>query len=301
MKILIMGTGGVGGYFGAKLALNKNNQVTFVARGQRLEAIKKDGLNITAIEGNLKVENAELTDSPEGIYDLILCTVKNFDLESATTLFKNCIGPDTLILPLENGITAYQVLKKQFKAKVLVGVAYIITSKSGLNEINQIGGPCKIIFGSEDRNLKSRLKIIEENFKDSKINVELSENPLLELWSKFIFICAFAGITAITRQTVGVIRKFIPTKELYISLIKEGMDVAKRFEVYLSPNFLRESIEKLEKWAPESKSSLLTDLENNTRTEVDYLNGEMVKKAKEANIEVPINEFIYSCIKVQDK
>jgi 2-dehydropantoate 2-reductase len=301
MKILIMGTGGVGGFYGAKLALNKNNKVTFVVRNKSLQKTKNNGLIVKAVEGDLSIKNPNVTDKPKGEFDLILFTVKNYDLKNAAELIKPCVGNKTVILPLQNGVDAYQKLSNIFKKEnVLIGVTYIITHKVDLNKIEQIGGPCQIIFGEQSGKISKRLKEIQNNFSESKINSKYTDNPLPALWSKFIFICAFAGITAITRSTIGKIRDFKPTYEIVISLIKEGISVAKKVGIKLPENYYEEAVSKIKTFNSASKSSLLIDLENNRKTEIDYLNGSMIRIAKENNLEVPVNKIVYYCIKIQD-
>ena len=301
MKILIMGTGGVGGFYGAKLASNKSNDVTFVARGENLKRISKEGLIVKAVEGDLTRRKPKVIDKPKGEYDLILFTVKNYDLETAANVIENAVGKNTAILPLQNGVDAYQKLSKIFgKEKVLVGVTYIISTKTRPNKIEQIGGPCQIIFGEQDGKISKRIEEIQNNFKLSKINSEHTNNPLGALWSKFIFICAFAGITAITRRPISPIRNYLPTKQFFIRLLDEGIAVAKKLKIKLPSGYRESKIKAFEEWDPSSKSSLLHDIENKRRTEIDFLNGAMVKIAKENNVEVRTNEFIYHCIKIQD-
>jgi 2-dehydropantoate 2-reductase len=302
MKILIMGTGAVGGFYGAKLASNKSNDVTFAARGESLKKIKKEGLIVKAVEGDLSIKNPQVTDKPRGEYDLILFTVKNYDLETAANVIKNTIDQNTVILPLQNGVDAYKKLSKNFgKEKVLVGVTYIITTKTGPNTIEQIGGPRQIVFGEQDGTISKRIKEIQNNFKESKINSEYSDNSLGVLWGKFIFICAFAGITAITRSSIGPIRDYPFTRQMYIDLLKEGINVAKKLKIKLSDNYLKNMIQKVDskEMPDDSKSSLLVDIENNQWTELDYLNGAMVRIAEENRRKAHLNEFIYHCLKVK--
>lgn len=221
MKVLIMGTGGVGGFYGAKLASNKSNNVTFVARGNSLRKIKKQGLIVKSVKGDLSIKSPKVTDKPKGNYDLIVFAVKNYDLDTAANQIKDFVKENTTILPLQNGVDAYQKLSKKFgKEKVLVGVTYIISTKTGPNKIEQIGGPCLIIFGEQDGTISARVKEIQKNFKESKINSKYSDNPLGVLWEKFIFICAFAGITALTRSSIGLIRSYAPTRKMYVDLLK---------------------------------------------------------------------------------
>jgi 2-dehydropantoate 2-reductase len=301
MKILIMGTGGVGGFYGAKLAQNKNNNVTFVVRNKSLKKTKNKGLIVKAVEGDLSIKNPNVTSKPKGKFDLILFTVKNYDLEEAAKLIKPCVDEKTVILPLQNGIDAYQKLSKIFKRQnVLIGVTYIISHKADSNLIEQIGGPCKIIFGEQSGDISDRVKSIQGNFEESKINSSYTDNPEGALWSKFIFICAFAGITAITRSTIGKVRDYKPTYELTINLINEGITVAKKVCIQLPKSYFNEAVDKIKTFSPDSKSSLLIDLENNRRTEIDFLNGAMARLAKEYQVNASMNKIIYHFVKIQD-
>jgi 2-dehydropantoate 2-reductase len=300
MKILIMGTGAIGGFFGTKLALNKNNKVTFLVRKEKISEMKKKGLTVKAVEGNFFIKDIDVTNKTKEIYDLILFTVKNYDVDEAIKIIKNGVGTNTLILPLQNGIEAYQKLSQTFgKEKVLIGVAYIFSSKKHDTLIEQIGGACQIIYGEQNGKINNRIKNLQKIFEDSKINAKYSSSPITELWSKFIFICAIAGITALTRSPLGPIRQNSVTKQMYIDLLKEDINCAQKLKITLPEDYLKIMTNTMETLPKSSKSSLLIDLENNHKTEIDYLNGALVKLAKQNGVKVPLNELIYNCIKIQ--
>jgi len=300
MKIYIIGTGGVGGYFGGKLA-RAGNDVTFVSRGNFYNAMKKNGLTVNTVDGSFQVNPVQVIDAIDKITnpDLIIITIKTYDTEEVAKQLKNAITDKTVVLTFQNGIDNDRKIEKIIsKGNIYPGVAYVISSKGDDGVINQTGGLKRLVFGDRTGQNNSQLKEIYELFKNSDIDTILSEDIEADLWKKFIFINAFSGFTAMCRANIGEIRNDDCVYNLYKLCVKETIAVAEKLNVNL-PNTIFDDVVKItDNTAPDSKSSLLLDIENSRKNEIETLNGTLVRLAKDLKLDVPINETIYSAIKL---
>lgn len=300
MKIYIIGTGGVGGYFGGKLA-RAGNDVTFVSRGDFYNAMKKNGLTVNTVDDSFQVNPVQVIDSIDKITnpDLIIITVKTYDTEEVSNQLKDIVMDKTIVLTFQNGIDNDQKIKKIIsKENIYPGLAYVISSKGGNGVINQTGGLKRLVFGDRSGHNSSQLKEIYELFKNSDIDTILSEDIEADLWKKFIFINAFSGFTAMCRVNIGEIRSDDCVYNLYKRCVKETIAVAEKLNINI-PNTIFEDVVKItDNTAPDSKSSLLVDIENSRKNEIETLNGTLIRLAKDLKLDVPINETIYSAIKM---
>ena len=300
MKIYIVGTGGVGGYFGGKLA-QAGNDVTFISRGNFFNAMKQNGLTVNSVDGSFKIYPVQVIDCIDKIVnpDLIIFSVKTYDTETVAKQLKNTVLDKTIILTFQNGIDNDIKIGKYIKNNhIHPGIAYIISAKGEDGVINQTGGLKRLIFGSRKGQNNKYLKNIYEIFKSSKIDTILSENVETELWKKFIFINAFSGITAMCRATIGDIRRDKYSYDLYKRCVTETITVAKNLNIKLSKTIYKDIINITEGTELNSKSSLLIDIENSRKNEIEILNGKVVELADKLKIDVPINKAIYSSIKL---
>ncbi|MEK6661917.1 MAG: 2-dehydropantoate 2-reductase, partial [candidate division NC10 bacterium] len=207
MRIAIMGSGGVGGYFGALLH-RAGQEVWFIARGEHLRAMQAGGLRVTSVLGDFTIR-ATATDNPAeaGVADLVIFGVKSYDTEAAATLMRPMVGPTTTILCVQNGVDNEEKLAAIYeKRAVLPGVVHIFSVVSAPGAIAQTGGPCKITFGEPDGSITPRVERIFEVFRKAEINCQVSTRILADLWEKFLLICALGGMTALTRAPIGEIR-----------------------------------------------------------------------------------------------
>lgn len=300
MKIFIVGSGGVGGYFGGLLA-KADNDVAFVARGNHFKEIKKNGLKIKSVTGNFIIMPAQVIKSISDIKnpDLIIFTIKTYDTESAVKELSKVVKQNTIVLTFQNGVDNDLKIKEVLKNnKVCPGVAYIISAKTKPGLIEQTGGMRKLIFGDRNKPQNPRLKEIQQLMKNADINSELSNDITRDLWKKFIFISAFSGMTAVCRSPIGKVLQNPLAKSLYETCIKETISVAKAMKVNLESDIFAKTMKISKNTAPKSKSSLLVDIENKRRNEIEAINGTIVKYAREYNIDVPINKLIYTSIKL---
>jgi 2-dehydropantoate 2-reductase len=298
MRIAVVGTGGIGGYFGGLLAKG-GNEVTFVARGENYEAIKKVGLQIFSVPGNFLVKPYNVVKQIPEIKDpeLVLFTVKTYDTENAATELKPVVSENTTILTLQNGIdNDFQIKKFIPQVNVFPGVAYIVTARTAPGIINQTGGLRKIVFGSRGNQEKDKIIKINEILRNSEINAETSENINTDLWKKFILICAFSGMTGMYRKTIGEVLADTKMKSEFETCVKENIALAKMLNIPLPENIFEITMKTAGDTKPDSKSSLLVDLENNRKTEIESLNGKVVKYAAEIGLGASMNGRIYNKI-----
>lgn len=300
MKIYIVGSGGVGGYFGGLLAKAGNN-VTFVARGEHYQTINNEGLTIKSVVGDFKIKPAKVIDKISDITnaDLALFTVKTYDTAETARQLAKVVSKNTIIITFQNGVNNDEQIKTFINnAQVHPGVAYIISTKTKPGLIEQTGGLRKLFFGDRNNLNNSKLKEVEKIMRDADIDATSSDDITRDLWKKFIFIVAFSGMTAVCRSPIGKVLSNPVTKSLYERCVKEAISVAKALKVNLTDDAFESVMTISANTAPDSKSSLLVDVESKRNNEIETLNGILVKLAKDNSVDVPINELIYGVIKI---
>ena len=301
MKTVIMGSGGIGGYFGGILA-QCGNDVTFVARGKHLRSIQRDGLNIRSNHGNLTIK-AKATDRVDEIStpDLILFTVKTYDTPSASEELAPIMGRGTTVLTLQNGVTSQEAIEDVLgSGRVLPGLVYIESTVSSPGVISQLGGPRRIVFGEPGGKSSRRVRLIESLLRESGILCEVSNDIVKELWNKFLFICALAGVTSTARLTLGEILDSEVSRWAFEEAIRETYSVGLAHKVNLTEGTVEAAISVANSMNPKMKSSMQRDLEAGRRLEIDALNGVVTNLGRRYGIRVPVNQCIYSFIKPHD-
>lgn len=305
VKIYVIGSGGVGGYFGGKLAL-AGNDVTFLARGDHYEVIKEKGLTVNTLDGNFVVNPAKVINSIDEIKDpdLVIFGVKTYDTKQVADQLSTVVNPETIIITFQNGVENDLEIKKSISnsnVQIYPGVAYIISTKVGPGVINQTGGLKKLIFGDRSGKVVPALQEIEGVMKHAGIDTVLSDDIVRDMWKKYIFVSAFAGFTAMCRSEIGAICADKVVFEGYKECVRECTKVAQKLKVNLPETIFDDVIEITQKTVPSSKSSLLVDIENNRKNEIETLNGTLVRLAQENDVSVPINKCIYCAIKLLQK
>ena len=303
MRFGIMATGGVGGYFGAMLARG-GKDVAFIARGVHLEAIRKDGLRVESVApGEFSVQEGIFTDSPAeaGVCDVILYCVKTTADDAAVPAIAPMVGADTVIINLQNGVAGEEKLAAVYGAeRVMGGAAYIFTSIAEPGLIRQIGGPRRMVFGEMGGGASGRGDGILAELKDAEINAVYSEDIEAELWTKFIFICAVGGMTALTRSTLGEIMAYEGTKNMMRETMREVYLVGRTKGVNLPDGADEARYRFLDEQNPASKGSLCHDLEAGRRLEIDALCATVSRIGAEVGVETPCNDFISHTLKLAD-
>ena len=300
MRIAVMATGAVGGYFGARLGA-AGHDVHFVARGPNLEAIRTDGLKVESVLGDLHLPAPCVTDDPGkiGPVDIVLFAVKLWDTEKAARQALPLIGPQTRVIPLQNGIDGPDRLKPILGVDVVIpGSAYIATVLSAPGVVSHTSAFARMIVGRSDGKPDRALSAFVEAAKAAGIEITLSEMIDRERWQKFVFLVGLSGATASTRMPLGPILQDPDTREFFHNLMREVVAVARGKGVPIPPDFADERLRFGESSPPTFKASMLHDLERGNRLELDWLAGYVVKLGRELGVATPANEAVYNVLKL---
>lgn len=297
MKIAIIGTGGVGGYFGGKLA-KAGYDVTFLARGEHLKAIQQNGLTVKSIKGDFKVDSVKATDRIDtiGLVDLLILGVKAWQVKDISYVLKTIIHKDTVVLPLQNGVLTVDELKESIKKENIIGgLCRIISKIDSPGVINHFGIEPTIVFGELDNSKTERLYKIKTVFDSAEIKAVISDDIIADLWKKFIAICV-SGLLAVTKTTYGELRELKETRQLMIELLSEIYNLSQKIGVKIESDFLDKTVSFIDSFPYDSTSSLARDVWEGKPSEIEYQNGTVVKLALKYGIDIPVNRFVYNCI-----
>ena len=299
MKIAVIGTGGVGGYFGGRLA-EAGNEVWFVARGRHLEEIRRCGLKVKSRLGDMLIKPVKATDDTAeiGPVDLVIIAVKLADTDSAMAATKPLLGPDTAVVSLQNGIEAVERLTAAFgKARVLGGVCHIAAVISGPGIILHTGTMARMTIGEIDGSMSPRLAAIESACKKAKIDFIASPEIEKAIWHKFVFLSSFSGVTTLTRLPKGPIMAEPETRDLLKDAIAEAVAVARARGIALAEDLPEQLIKFAEGLPDDMKSSMLGDLERGSRLELPWLSGTVAKLGASLGVPTPAHRVIYQALK----
>ncbi len=297
MKIVVVGSGGVGGYFGAKLA-KAGEDVTLVARGAHLKAMRENGICIrSSVDGEWRVDvHAVESLKDEPVADIVLFCVKSFDTEEAAEMIRPVVGSRTGIVSLQNGIDNEEKLARILgKDHVMGGVSYVFSNIVSLGIIahHQLG---RIIFGELNGEISARATEFANACKHADIPVEIAKNIRAILWEKYIFLAALAGTTSATRLPVKFIRDVPEVRKLWQSQVEELLALAIADHSGLDSAVIDRSILLLESLAPTNYSSLYQDLVRGNRLELETLHGHAVRLGKQYGIPTPTLDTVYAIL-----
>lgn len=301
MKIAVMGAGGMGGWLGAKLA-TAGSDVTFLARGAHLEAIRASGLRVTGAE-SLHLGDAVATDRPEeiGPVDVVLFCVKLYDTESAAKALAPLLGPETFVVTVQNGVeSADRIGKVIGDGRTLAGAAYFPANIAAPGEVAYLGrieGKPHIAFGEPGAGSSKRACALAEICRAAAIDAEVFEDTDLMIWEKFCLIAGTSASTALTRQTVGVVRNDPDMRWFLSEAIAEAARVGRRLGVALADDTETRILDFIDHNPPNGKSSQLVDLERGRRLELDGLSGAVVRLGKQAGVPTPVHATVYAALK----
>ena len=293
-----MGSGGVGGFFGAVLA-RSGVDVWFMARGRHLEAMKRDGLRIRSSVGNWTVPAGTMSNNPgdAGPVDLVLFCVKSYDTEQAAAQVSPVLSSDSVLISLQNGIDNEETLHRLLPAAtVLGGAAYISARITAPGEIAETGGIQRLTFGPLFGRADKRASEILSMFLRGGIKADLKEDMRSELWRKFSFITSVGSLTALTRLNHREMLASPETMDLVFAAMKETEAVAHAHRISFEPLIPEKVIEGLKRFDSDTRSSMYYDLVNQRPLEIESLNGTIVRMGKEANIPTPIHQTIYASL-----
>jgi 2-dehydropantoate 2-reductase len=298
MKIMVMGTGGVGGYYGGLLA-KQGHEVTFIARGAHLKAMRANGLQIKSIFGDFVVAPVRATDTPAeaGPVDFILFCVKTYHTDEAVQAILPAIGAQTIVLSLQNGIDAAERIGKVVGAEHLIGgVTYISSALESPGVVKQISQFRRIVLGEFDGALSPRIQSIQEVLQNTGVAVEVTDDILKFLWTKFVFISATSSLGCLTRLPIGEYRNVPETRALLVKLMQEVETLAKAHGAKLDGDIIQKTLEFIDNSAPHIKPSMQLDVEAGRRTELESMVGVIGRKGREAGLATPIADFVYASL-----
>ena len=299
MRIAIMATGAVGGYFGARLAA-AGHEVHFIARGAQLEAIRKNGLKVESTLGNLHLKDAKATDDPArvGSVDVVLFAVKLWDTEKAATLARPMVGPDMRVVTFQNGVDSVERLAPILGAdNVVGGIAYIATVIAAPGVISHTSPFARLRAGRIDGKPDAVLARFIAAGLEAGIDIQQSQEINVDRWKKFVFLSTLAGATAATRAALNEILTDADTRALFCNLMREVIAVARAKKVALPDDFFDEQMKFAEAAQPGFKASMAHDLERGNRLELDWLTGAVVKLGRELKVPTPASEAVYAVLK----
>ena len=296
MRIAVMGAGGVGGCLGALLARD-GNDVTLIACGAHLHAIQTNGLRLLQDEAAFTVRVPATSDPHDvGPVDLVLFTVKTYHNAAAIPAIRPLVGPNTAVLTLQNGVECHLQLAAELgPGHALPGAYWSASSVQSPGVIASVGPTPRLSFGEESGGTSSHSESIRDVLRSAGIEVELSPDPLQVIWSKFVVLCSIAGITSAARTRI---REFISNPrglELFTTAMREIDSVGRAKSVNLPEGLVEQQVEFIQGF-PDFQNSMHADFENGRPTELEALNGAVVRMGQETCIPTPVNHFIYSVL-----
>ncbi len=299
MRIAVMGSGGVGGYFGARLA-HAGNDVTFVARGAHLAAMRERGLTIRSASGDLHIAKPAATDDPAAMaaVDIVLFAVKLWDTETAAAQVRPLVAKGGLVVPFQNGVESIERIEAVVGAgRVMGGVAYIAATIAEPGVIAHTGRMARLRFGPVAPGQQGAAEALLGACHGAGIEAELVADMRLALWTKFAFLVALSGCTTLARQPVGVVRADPELRAMFEAALREAWAVGRARGVGFADDFVAQQMRFLDGLAPDMRSSMQIDLAAGHRLEAPWLCGSVVRMARECGLAAPVNATIYAGLK----
>lgn len=300
LRVAMMGTGGVGGYFGARLA-DSGHDVAFLARGRHLEAIRRDGLRVHSPLGDLSLPDPRVTDDPAevGPVDVVVVGVKLWDTEQAVASLAPMLGDRTAVVSLQNGVMKDDVLTRTVGvAHVIGGVCYIAASITEPGVIEHSGALQRIVIGEYDGHLSPRVAAFRDALAGAGVDVAVSEQIERTTWEKFVFLVGLSGTTSLARTTIGPIRSHPRSRAFLHDVMDEVVQVARAQGVALPADFADDRIAFVDTVPATMTSSMHRDLERGHRLEVDWLSGDVVARGSRLGVSTPANRAIAEVLAV---
>lgn len=308
MRIAIYGTGGVGGYFGGRLA-QVGEEVAFIARGEHLRALQRNGLRVESIAGDFHVDPVQASDDPADIgpVDVVLVAVKAWQLPEVAEAMRPLVGPETVIVPLLNGVEAPgQLAAVHGEERVAGGLCSLITSIGGPGLIRHEGAPPRIAFGRLDAQpsgfAQGKLEALQAALSRAEgVTAEIPADIEAAMWRKFLMITTFSGVGAVTRAPVGVMRSLPETRALLQQSLREIYAVALARNVALTPEAMDAAMAFMDALPPAATASMQRDILDGRPSELEAQNGAVVRLGAQAGVETPLHRFIYASLLPQER
>jgi 2-dehydropantoate 2-reductase len=302
LRIAIIGAGGVGGYFGARLQ-QAGADVGFVARGAHLEVLRRDGLKVESPLGDIHLPGVNATDNAAdlGQADIVWLAVKLWDTESAIRSMKSVVGPGTGIISFQNGVQKDDVLRQAFGDKaVMGGVGYIAANIDRPGVIKHTGTMQRLIFGEYDGSRSARAEALLDACTRGGINAELSDDIRRAIWEKFVFLVGLSGSTTTMRATIGPIRSNPRTRAFLFDLMRETVAVGRALGVALPSDYADQRLTFVDSLPDTMTSSMHHDLNGRKRLEVSWLSGSVVQLGDRTGLPTPMNRAVWDVLALQE-
>lgn len=303
MKIAVIGVGGIGGYFGGKLA-KASLEIVFIARGVTLDALRSKGLRVDSIGGDFTVERVSATDDPAsvGVVDAVIFATKAWQIPEAAEKARPLIGKETMAVPLENGMEAPDQLSRVFgREHVLGGLCGIVSYIVAPGHIRHAAIEPFVMFGELDNSRTERVERLRQAFDRAGIKAEVPEDIHRSMWSKFLFIAPMSAIGALARVPIGAWRSIPETRELAIGALREMVAVAAARGVDLGADAVERTLERYDGMLPDSTSSLQRDIMEGKPSELEAQAGAIVRLARETGVNTPVCDILYALLVPQER
>lgn len=296
MRIAVFGTGGVGGYFGGRLA-EAGEEVIFVARGEHLRVIQTQGLQVDSLAGNFIIQPAQATDDPAqvGPVEVVLVCVKAWQVVEAAQAIRPMVGLETMVVPLQNGVDAPGELAAALGAEhVLGGLCGLIAFVAGPGHIRHTGIEPFVTFGELDNHPSERVERLRQAFARTQgVTVTVPPDIQAAMWRKFLLIATWSGVGAITRAPIGVLRSVPETRELLGQSLQEILEVAKARHIALPADVVSQTLAFIDTVPPHGTASMQRDIMAGRPSELASQNGAVVRLGQEVGVATPLHTFIY--------
>ncbi len=298
MRIAIFGPGGAGGYFGARLA-RAGEEVVFIARGEHLRAMRKEGLRVDSVDGDFVVRPRDATDDPAqaGPVDVVIVGVKTWQIPEAARAMRPLVGPGTFVVPLQNGVETPERLADVLgPAHVVGGVAKVFSYVAEPGRLRHLGGPAEITLGELDNRRTGRLQRLRDILARAGLGATIAEDVRVALWEKFLFIVPIGGLGAVTRAPVGVVRTVPETRLLLEQGMREIFDVARARRIPLTADATARTLALVDALRPDATRSMQRDIAAGRPSELDAWSGAVVRLGRHAGVPTPLHDFVYGCL-----
>jgi 2-dehydropantoate 2-reductase len=299
MRIAIMGTGGVGGYYGGLLS-QKGQEVIFIARGAHLQALREKGLHVKSVHGDFLVSPAKTTDDPAevGPVDLILFTTKTHHTDIAARAIKPMVGEKTVVVPLQNGIDAAERIGAYVGKEHLVGgVTWLSAAIEAPGVIGQYSQFRRVVLGEFDGKMTTRLKTMYEALQATGITVELSDDILKVMWTKFVFISVVSALGSLTRTSIGEYRQVPETRDVLTEALAEVAAVARSRGIQLEEDLVAQTLAFIDNASPDMRTSMQRDVEAGRPSELESMLGVVPRLGRQTGVATPVMRLAYAVLK----
>jgi 2-dehydropantoate 2-reductase len=300
MKIAVMGAGGVGGYFGARLAQG-GADVAFIARGEHLRAIEREGLKIESAVGQVLLKPAQATDDAASVgpVDFVLFTVKLWSTREAAREVKPLLGADTAVISFQNGVDAIGILNEELGCPhVMGGVAHLAAVIERPGVIRHNGELARLTFGELDGGRSPRAEALLAACLAGRIDAHLSDDIRRAIWEKFVFLVGLSGMTSLTRLPIGPIREDPVTRAMLLETMREAAAVGRAEGAHLPEDIAEKQLAFDDQLPRDMISSMLGDLNRGKRLELEWLSGAVARLGEQHGLATPTNRFIYGGLKL---